>query len=115
MTDIVLFQPHFSHLPANRLDSLHEDKRIRCCTCGCSCICDVFLNLGVHVMLLGCTHNYSIDLLKIIESPLRMQRTVEEGELTHPAPPPVCELLFTGTDQTRWKWNLTARGLGWEG
>ncbi len=34
MTDIVLFQLHFSHLPANRLDSLHEDKTIHSlCMC----------------------------------------------------------------------------------
>lgn len=74
MTDIVLFQLHFSHLPANRLDSLHEERVLVCVTFYVwTCV------LNMHVMLLGSTHDFRIDLLSV-ESPLRMQRAVKEEQ-----------------------------------
>lgn len=44
MTDIVLFQLHFSHLPANRLDSLHEEFLCldMCGEHGCWRVCHAF-------------------------------------------------------------------------
>ncbi len=55
MTDIVLFQLHFSHLPANRLDSLHEDDPVSVHVLVCVTLyvwtCVVNMDVGVYVIV----------------------------------------------------------------
>lgn len=55
MTDIVLFQLHFSHLPESRLDSLHEDKTVSVHVLVCVTFyvwtCVVNMDVGVYVIV----------------------------------------------------------------
>lgn len=80
MTDIVLFQLHFSHLPrkVGFITRGQDPVGVHVVLC--------VMNLRVHVMLLESTHNYSIDRCTI-GSPLKMQRKTTSGIiLSSPSP-----------------------------
>ena len=104
MTDIVLFQMQFSHLPTNRQESLHENPAKELLSVGCAYLdmCDEH-GCG-YVMLLGSAHKCSIDLLSV-DSLFTMQRAVEEEQLKLSFQLPLALLplhlsaLFTDVDQ----------------